>query len=1158
MKKNLFVLLIIMSIFFVFMTVVHSAEIVDSGNCGADGDNVTWTLDDEGVLTISGEGDMKDYYHFYNQSPFYNNSNIKSVIINHGIANIGAYIFHSCDELVNIAIPDSVISIGEFAFCSSGLTSVTLPKNIETVGANAFANCENLESVYISDLQSYLNIDFQNAYSNPMSYAYKLYCNNSRVLGTITIPDGVTKIPAYAFARCDGIKNVVIPDGITEIGSDAFRDCKGLTDITFPNSIQSINYGAFYNCTGLTSISFSGNLTSIGSSAFYNCNKLSSVSIPSLIAWCNIKFDSESSNPMCYADNLYIDGEAANEIEIPKEIKCIGNYTFYHCTGITSVNIPDGVTDIGNYAFCNCTELKNIVIPDSVSIIGAGAFSECSALTSIIIPDNVTSIGEYAFGNAGIITINYNAEKVYPYIFKQDYHFSGNNKMKLVILGDNVSIIDKDAFVGCGKLRKIYISKNVREIEQNAFGSCSDLKVVYFGGSQEEWDEVYVGSDNENLTSAEIIYNSSPADVVISSEDYLSFQIDESDQSVTITGCENTIDKITVPSEYRGYPVTTIGGGAFYNCGNLQEISLPDTITKIQQSAFEYCTGLTSISIPNSVMDIDNYAFMFCRNIVDVKIGSSIKSIGVGTFSECTNLKSITIPKSVMHIDSAFGNCDNLTDVYYTGTKNQWDEIYIDSRNAALLNATLHTAEGTTVIYPYEIQSMTLTDTLGNAISAPKINQSFIIETTFYKKKYRNIEDYFFVAVYGADNTLLSIDYVKANFVEGYTYSVGFNIPPQPQAVGVVKAFVWNTFNSLEPLAEAVEIIPTPLSAKASSNRVTQGSKFDVTVEINPYLANQNGTLEVSTESESEDVLRLISTSEDENNKWTYHYVALDKGKEVIIVTYTLSDGTSYYKKINISVLGSAVGGGGGDSGTGSAIGYLDDYVLSDCLVVTSPAESEYSSVLDETVITFESFNNRTSYDKWYGTNNQSFASVEVGDIIRFMYNKDNIAKEREDIMPISGVLNVLNNTEPANQKLYDWTETVIPTEGNGYQTMKFDYRANVEGDTDAATRVAIFNVSIVDTENNKLYVTNTGFEKDNDNNYVLDDNDYEVISVTEDTKFIRMDEDNTEVTPYVWDTTEYLSINDIKDAKNYGPDCTTIAVIFDKGEAVTILMYEK
>ena len=311
-------------------------------------DNLTWTLDPDGTLTISGTGAMKDYDNGDNPSPVYNNSDVKKIVIEDGVTSIGNWVFSDCSGLISITIPNSVTSIGDFAFyyCTS-LTSITIPDNVTSIGEAAFGNCNSLPS--------------------------------------ITIPDGVTSIGNYAFSFCQKLASVTIPDSVTIIGERAFSDCSSLTSITIPDSVTSIEYYAFSDCSSLTSLTIPNSVTSIGDSAFNACSSLTSLTIPNSVT--------------SIGEGAFYACSSLTSITIPNSVTSIGEGAFYACSSLTSITIPDSVTRIGDYAFKNCSNLTSITIPDSVTSIGYATFAGCSSLTSITIPDSVTSIGESAFSN---------------------------------------------------------------------------------------------------------------------------------------------------------------------------------------------------------------------------------------------------------------------------------------------------------------------------------------------------------------------------------------------------------------------------------------------------------------------------------------------------------------------------------------------------------------------------------------------------------------------------------------------------------------------------------------------------------------------------------------------------------------------------------------
>ncbi len=426
------------------------AEVAETGaKSGTTGD-CTWTLDDNGVLTISGNGEMDNYDDTYNGSWVttapWGGYSFNSVVIESGVTSIGEDAFQGCTGLKSVTIPVSVTSIGSSAFedCT-GLTSITIPDSVTNIGNRAFFDCTGLTSVTIgnsvtsigkrafSGCTGLTSVTIPDSVTNIGEYAF----SGCTGLTSIHIPDSVTSIDKYAFTKCTGLKSVTIPDSVTSIGERAFEYCTGLTSITIPDSVTSIGWGAFSGCSRLTSVTIGNSVTSIGRSAFDDCTSLTSVTIP----------DSVTS---------------------------IGYSAFSGCTGLTSVTIPDSVTSIGKYAFTKCTGLTNVTIPDSVTSIGGWAFSGCTGLTSVTIPDSVTSIGTSAFE----YTAWYNNQPDgLVYAGKVAYGMKGSCSSEVVIKDGTVSITAY-AFSGCSKLTSINIPDSVTSIGYEAFSSCWRLTSI--------------------------------------------------------------------------------------------------------------------------------------------------------------------------------------------------------------------------------------------------------------------------------------------------------------------------------------------------------------------------------------------------------------------------------------------------------------------------------------------------------------------------------------------------------------------------------------------------------------------------------------------------------------------------------------------------------
>jgi len=566
-----------------------------------------------------------------------------------------------------------VTGIGDSAFSGyTGLTSVTIPDSITRIGDSAFRGCSGLTSV--------------------------------------TIPDSVTRIGTYAFSDCSSLTSVTIGDSVTSIGYSAFSDCSSLTGIwvdnnnayygsddkgvlyskgktiliqapatlsgcyTIPDSVTSIGDDAFCSCDSLTSVTIGDSVTSIGGSAFLECYSLSDVYITDLTAWCNINFDGFASNPMCRADNLYLNNILLTELVIPEDVTSIGDHALYNCTSLTSVTIGDSVTSIGFSAFYNCTSLTSVTIGDSVTSIGASAFDNCTNLTSVIIPDSVTIIGGSAFENCTGLTSVTIGDSV---TIIGSSAFENCTGLTSVIIGSNVDRIQSCAFSDCSALTSVIIPDSVTSIGSSAFSGCTGLKEItlpfvgYSSNTDPEEDTYqyplgYIFGSHSytgGIITSQYYYDSSTESGTITD-----YYIPAGLTAVTITGGElicgafyncNILTSVTI-----GDSVTNIGDCAFYNCTSLTSVTIGDSVTSIGYNAFENCSGLTSLTIPDSVTDIGDCAFYNCASLTSVTIGDSVTSIGYSAFENCTSLTSVTIGDSVTSIGyNTFENCTSLTSV---------------------------------------------------------------------------------------------------------------------------------------------------------------------------------------------------------------------------------------------------------------------------------------------------------------------------------------------------------------------------------------------------------------------------------------------------------------------------------------------------------------
>lgn len=511
------------------------------------------------------------------------------------VTEIGSSVFSNCANLRSVTIPDGVTTIGSGAFskCTS-LESVVMPDSVTTVAGSVFADCAALKSVQLSD--------------------------------------SLSSIGDSMFARCKNLQSIVIPNSVTSIGSSAFSECHALQNVTMSSYTKTIGYGAFSNCAALASIDIPSTVTSIGNSAFQGCDSLTGFWVHT----DNAKYSSDETGVL-FDKNKTTLIQAPCVLQaytIPGSVNSIGSGAFSRCTALQNVVIPGSVATIGENAFSGCAALKSVTIPDSVTEISSFAFQACSGLKSVSIPDSVTYVGSGIFKDCtGLESATLGKRVTYLHFDSYSYLFNGCenltgiwvseenaqyssdengvlfNKNKTTLLRvpsgisgnytipDSVTKLGDNAFAGCNRLQTITISANVSAIGTCALDNCADLSAIY------------VDDNNANF-----------------SNDSNGAMFDK-----------NKTALLRLPNRYAGHyfipeGVQTVAGGAFYNC-----------------------TDLTDLTVPASVNTFSAY-------FVDEN-GAYIYS---------------------------FETCTALADIYFAGTQSRWGEICNDY-GAEAIKATIHT-----------------------------------------------------------------------------------------------------------------------------------------------------------------------------------------------------------------------------------------------------------------------------------------------------------------------------------------------------------------------------------------------------------------------------------------------------------------------------------
>lgn len=510
------------------------------------------------------------------------------------------------------------------------------------------------------------------------------YYNNTPD-GVIDIPDTVTKdnidytvtaIGNNAFESLN-VSSVFIPATVTSIGPFAFRFCKFLATVTFAEDSQ---------------------LKSIGLGAFYGTEQ----------AYPRFK-----------------------EIKIPDSVETIGNAAFRYCQNLERIVLPSALQTLSNVTFYGCTALSEVTFPASLETIQVGAFGYCRNLSEVELPASLKTIQSYVFGGCSDLkTVSYDGSLEQwnhitanndvlgyscPSLVTDDYtaqfilvendlpdHFPKTVTItkytgteSTVILPSTISNwpvtkIGEDALKDNTTITSVTIPDSVTEIGSNAFAGCTNLTSVTYGG---DWSNLTIQSGNPAVQDA-------------ANAPLFDFEFILNNTAVIVTNYKynGAAADVTIPSRYKGKPVTTIGHAAFFNSA-VTSVTIPDSVTSISDEAFINCPKLTNISIPNSVTYIGFSAFSSCTSLKSITLPSSLSFISGALFLGCSQLTTIHIPVSVTSIgNNAFADCPSLMTVTYPGSKTQWDDI-TKGRNSdvlenhlicAMLEATF-TADGESI-----------------------------------------------------------------------------------------------------------------------------------------------------------------------------------------------------------------------------------------------------------------------------------------------------------------------------------------------------------------------------------------------------------------------------------------------------------------------------
>ncbi len=592
------------------------------------------------------------------------NTRLVSVTIPDSVTSLGSYAFRGCTSLAEVSLGAGITSLPGYVFnnCSS-LTSLSVAGALSSVTSNALSGtaishlhlgpAATALSSTLTDLSSIAAFTVDEANPSYQVIDEVLYQNECTVLvrcpaaaelQTVTIPETVITINNYAFQNCVSLTSVTIPDTVTGLGSYAFSGCTALAEATLGSGITALNSRIFNNCSSLQSLTVNGRISSVNSTAFYGASPASlhiGPDVTSLVrdltnlgSLTVITVDEENpylkiwDGVLCSFDGTDVIrcpvGNTSASHTLPETAVQIDDYAFYNCTALTSVVIPDTVTTIGGSAFRGCTSLASVTLGSSLTSIGSNAFTGCSALTHLTINSTLTSIGGSAFSGVPALDLT----------------------------------IGPDAADVTRLLNNITINSVTMDPANTGYQLNGHLML--------------------NAAGTTLLRSIASADTT----------------------------ELVIPDT-----VTTINNYAFQNDPYLTSVTIPDSVTSIGSYAFSGCKALTYASLGSGITVIPNYLFYNCSALTELHVEGDIASCGGSFVSGCSALTTLSLGSQVTSATASLLEIATLV------------QISVDEGNSAFrsIDGVLFSADGSRLIrYPMGKEGTSYAIPEGTAVIAER------------------------------------------------------------------------------------------------------------------------------------------------------------------------------------------------------------------------------------------------------------------------------------------------------------------------------------------------------------------------------------------------------------------------------------------------------
>ena len=607
---------------------------------------------------------------FTASSAFQSCDALKSVTIPASWTFVPEDCFHICGALTKVTFDSNtnLQYISDYAFSRLNTNSIKLPSSLTSIGHAGLNNCKyvlftgNIPSIssanFINEsdtayyftgatntasLSSFFTTSTaltQNFSVNNINYNFTDIDDSGNVYVSIT---GNTLTTTTDLSISSNVTNSSIVYTVNNISLGAFQNKSLLTSVTIPNTITRIDSNAFLGCTSLTKVTFNGNIPSIdstgnfgitGDTAYYYSGSTNTSILSSFFtnqAQLILNFNTTTGGITYNFSSL--SGTSVKITSITPD------------TSITSLSIPSNVINSGTIS--NIVDINNFV------------FTGYTNLTNITVNSYLPNFknGFLGVNNTGL-QINFNYTGSIP-----EGACSGMNKMTSITIPSTITGIEKNSFQDCYGLKSITIPSSVTSIGYTAFKDCSGLTSIAINSYISNLASGLYGLDNK-LLQFNFNYNGPISDGACYRKSNM--------KSITIISSITSLGRSVFEYCYGLTNVTfqptpqikIFSNRLFYNCYSLPSLTIPLSVTKIDDYVFTYCSSLTSITIPANVTSIGQYAFSGCSGLTSVTFTSTTTmiSIGIYAFQNCTSLTSITIPQTVTNInENIFKGCKILT-----------------------------------------------------------------------------------------------------------------------------------------------------------------------------------------------------------------------------------------------------------------------------------------------------------------------------------------------------------------------------------------------------------------------------------------------------------------------------------------------------------------